>query len=310
VRSVLCESFWFTTCSTNFDALDMLNHSTIFCRNPLKVYSTTTKRDYDRDFRERNKEALQERAKLYKFENQDDIKIKQREYYNNLDKSARKLQLRDYYIKNQSTLKERARRLFRDGYLRNRDVVNLKARKRYLASKKNKVVYSPRSHARHKSWRSVALVRDYFDALAKELHISNYTDWYRISRAQIISAGGTFLSLIMKWFLSLGKGLYRKFENIGGALQYAYPEHNWDISKFSFRGKKSGQRWLRVKVSELLPGIDIIEDHQHPELYWGMSFIVVLFHWYFVYEKKILIALLNSIFGYPNFKLLSNIKVF
>jgi hypothetical protein len=75
----------------------------------------------------------------------------------------------------------------------------------------------------------------------------------------------------------LGKFLFEKFESLGGALQFAYPEINWEQDKFSFRGKKSGQRWLRVKIEEMMPGIEIIEDFQHPALAWGMIFIIVTF---------------------------------
>jgi hypothetical protein len=60
-------------------------------------------------------------------------------------------------------------------------------------------------------------------------------------------------------------------------LQFAYPETEWDLSKFSSRGKKSGQRWLKIKIEELLPGIEIFEDHQHPELLWGEFFSMVFF---------------------------------
>jgi hypothetical protein len=61
-----------------------------------------------------------------------------------------------------------------------------------------------------------------------------------------------------------------KFGSLGRALQYAYPEFNWDLSKFSIRGKKSEQRLLKAKIEELLPGIEIIEEYQHPELNWGL----------------------------------------
>jgi hypothetical protein len=68
--------------------------------------------------------------------------------------------------------------------------------------------------------------------------------------------------------------LYEKFGSLGCALQYAYPEFDWDLNKFSFRGKKSGQRWLKVLVKELLAGVEVVEDYQHPELTWGkLSFI-------------------------------------
>jgi hypothetical protein len=51
---------------------------------------------------------------------------------------------------------------------------------------------------------------------------------------------------------------------------YAYPDYPWDSSKFTFRGKKSTQRWLYFKLKELLPNIEIIEDFNHPDLLWGM----------------------------------------
>jgi hypothetical protein len=68
--------------------------------------------------------------------------------------------------------------------------------------------------------------------------------------------------------------LRSKFGNLGDALKFAYPEFNWDLSKFSVRGKKSIQRWLKVKVKQVLAGMEIVEDYQHPEL----SFGVFLFH--------------------------------
>jgi hypothetical protein len=63
-----------------------------------------------------------------------------------------------------------------------------------------------------------------------------------------------------------------KFDNLGNALQYAYPEINWELDKFAIRRKKSGQRWLRVKIEELLPGIEIIEDFQHPDISGKFSY--------------------------------------
>jgi hypothetical protein len=69
-----------------------------------------------------------------------------------------------------------------------------------------------------------------------------------------------------------GHSLYHKFVTLGVALQYAYPEISWDQSKFSNKGKKSLQRWLKVMIEELLPGIEIVEEYQHPELNWGLCF--------------------------------------
>jgi hypothetical protein len=58
---------------------------------------------------------------------------------------------------------------------------------------------------------------------------------------------------------------------LGKALNYAYPEYLWDSSKFAFRGKKSTQRWLYIKVKELLPNSEVIEDYNHPDLVWGKN---------------------------------------
>jgi hypothetical protein len=63
--------------------------------------------------------------------------------------------------------------------------------------------------------------------------------------------------------------MFRKFPSIGTALRFAYPDFDWDLTKFSFRGKKSLQRWLRVKLEAMLLGVVIVEDYQHPELIWG-----------------------------------------
>jgi hypothetical protein len=63
--------------------------------------------------------------------------------------------------------------------------------------------------------------------------------------------------------------LYSKFENLGDALIYAYPDFDWDLSKFTLRGKKAEQRWQKVLIEKLLPDTEIMEDYQHPDLTWG-----------------------------------------
>lgn len=66
-----------------------------------------------------------------------------------------------------------------------------------------------------------------------------------------------------------GLRLYFKFGNLGNALRFAYPEFKWDLSKFASKGKKAGQRWLKLKIEELMPGVKIVEEYQHPKLHWG-----------------------------------------
>jgi hypothetical protein len=68
----------------------------------------------------------------------------------------------------------------------------------------------------------------------------------------------------------VGVALSAKFENLGTALQFAYPEIEWDLSKFSFTRKKSEQRWLRLSIEKILPKVEIMEDYLHPDLNWGV----------------------------------------
>lgn len=77
------------------------------------------------------------------------------------------------------------------------------------------------------------------------------------------------MSTCLLKYLLLGVSLYAKFGDLGHALQYAYPEFEWDLSRFSVKGKKSGQRLLKAKIEELLPGEEILEEYQHPDLVWG-----------------------------------------
>ena len=67
-----------------------------------------------------------------------------------------------------------------------------------------------------------------------------------------------------------GAGISNRFSSLGEALKFVYPEYPWIQSRFSYRGKKSGQRWLYFKMKELLPNATIIEEYNHPDLVWGM----------------------------------------
>jgi hypothetical protein len=46
---------------------------------------------------------------------------------------------------------------------------------------------------------------------------------------------------------------------------------------FSLRGKKSEQRLLKIKLEQLFPGIEIVEEYYHPELSWGMCSVIIVF---------------------------------
>ena len=70
--------------------------------------------------------------------------------------------------------------------------------------------------------------------------------------------------------LNIARSLLKQFGSLGNALKSAYPEFDWQFSKFSTKGKKSTQRWLVVKLRELLPNATILEEYFHPELSWGI----------------------------------------
>lgn len=76
------------------------------------------------------------------------------------------------------------------------------------------------------------------------------------------------LILIITDFDFLGGAIFLKHNSLGEALRIAYPDYEWDLSKFSSRGKKSSQRWLYVKLKKLIPHTKIEEEYFHPDLSW------------------------------------------
>lgn len=76
-------------------------------------------------------------------------------------------------------------------------------------------------------------------------------------------------------------GLLAVFGSLHKLLSYTYPEVNWDLNLFSYRGKKAKQRyavflrlltpdrWLFECAKKLYPDTDICENFSHPGLFWG-----------------------------------------
>jgi hypothetical protein len=52
--------------------------------------------------------------------------------------------------------------------------------------KNNDYIPSPKSH----TWKKSDSLREYFESAGPSLHIKDLSDWYRISRTQIIGAKG------------------------------------------------------------------------------------------------------------------------
>jgi hypothetical protein len=131
----------------------------------------------------------------YRIRNKDKKRISNLEYYRqNKTKSLEYDRL--YRGRNKDLLRESKR----VAHLRNRDSkcefyvqnrANLRETQRsyYVRNPENPATYSPRSVV-IKSWKTPESVREYFDSIAEQLHISDYVDWYRVSRAQIASLGG------------------------------------------------------------------------------------------------------------------------
>jgi hypothetical protein len=123
-----------------------------------------TKRLLNRDYYARNKDTLREYYCDYNVRKKDDILASKRRYY--------------------SRNKDNKRRYDRDYYLRNKDDIRDSNRDYYVKNKLNPDDYSPRDIVL-KSWKSPDLVREYFESISSLLLISNYNDWYRVSRHQI-----------------------------------------------------------------------------------------------------------------------------
>jgi hypothetical protein len=150
---------------------------------------------YDQDYYIRNKDERRESMRDYYRRNGD-----RRKEYDHAYCVRKKDKIRDYYraynIRNTAEVKQSKR----DYYLRNKDDILKAKRGYYLRTMESPETYSPRNAA-FKSWKSPELVREFFDAIGRQLSISHHTDWYRVSRPQVVKLGG-ILCVILKWNLN------------------------------------------------------------------------------------------------------------
>eukprot|EP01125_Pyxidicula_operculata_P020286 TRINITY_DN7472_c0_g1_i1.p1 TRINITY_DN7472_c0_g1~~TRINITY_DN7472_c0_g1_i1.p1 ORF type:complete len:592 (-),score=76.57 TRINITY_DN7472_c0_g1_i1:48-1700(-) len=102
-------------------------------------------------------------------------------------------------------------------------------------------------------WNSNQNLTESMFRLGKLFQIESIDDWYRISGKQL------------QYFNALG--IIKTHGSLFNALVKAFPEHNWDKTKYLNQAKKAAQRWLLLKVKELFPNLtppnEIIEDHLH-----------------------------------------------
>jgi hypothetical protein len=181
------------------------------------------KEDYAREYYLRNRDDISKSRQEHYVRNKDIICEAKRTYYL-LNKDSVIGARREYYRRNKDSMKESMREYHRTYYFqhknhtgedvyqfqrericnelrkRNREEANRayylrnkdknRERESYIRAVK-KSAGSTRLMGR-RSLKTPALVRDYIEALGKQLHISDYTDWYRISRTQITNVGGLF----------------------------------------------------------------------------------------------------------------------
>merc|ERR1739848_602588 len=88
--------------------------------------------------------------------------------------------------------------------------------------------------------------------IENSLKIKNPEEWYRISYKQLSK-------LKLSSFIKRNGGLYE-------IAKKEYPDYQWDKKKFSIKDKRSRQREMIVKLKELYPNTEIIEDYICSEL--------------------------------------------
>lgn len=97
------------------------------------------------------------------------------------------------------------------------------------------------------------LLKHYLEHIADKLGVKDLHDWYRVSHAQFVEAGGFYRTIQM-------------FKGLGNMLQAAYPDHRWELAHFSTKLKKSTQREVLVLMNRIFPHVEVVEEPQELEL--------------------------------------------
>jgi hypothetical protein len=85
----------------------------------------------------------------------------------------------------------------RKEYLRQYELENMEMRAFLRKERREAKVSSRATVSVGRTLKSPALIREFFESLRAQLHISNYTDWYRISRPQIYQLGGMHRDFVL-----------------------------------------------------------------------------------------------------------------
>lgn len=129
-----------------------------------------------REYRIKNKETIQRNSKDYYLRNKEKKQEKSREYY-----EKNRERKRDYRTKFKLRLKQKKS----EYYFKNKEKTRQKAIQKRKEKNPN---YSPIKKPNF--WKEFESVRTFLDSISKRLHILQLSDWYRISKSQIMLVGG------------------------------------------------------------------------------------------------------------------------
>ena len=105
-----------------------------------------------------------------------------------------------------------------------------------------------------KGYWTLENIKKFIQFVQEKFKVRRKQDWCRISAGQIARLTGT----------GIPSGLY-------GALRTVYPDEIWLPFWFSFRSKRSVQRWLFVCILDIFPQLLHIEEYNHPHLVYSNS---------------------------------------
>lgn len=147
-------------------------------------------KEYNREYRMKNKEKIAEYKKLYHLQNKERMNERNRMHYiNNKEKikrirSENKEKIKKYTKEYRLLNKDKFQQYEREYYLEKR-----RPKIRELSIKKN-IEKNNGKYIPRRSWLESTSLREYFDSISPLLHISVLSDWYRISRTQINQVNG------------------------------------------------------------------------------------------------------------------------
>ncbi len=148
-----------------------------------EIQKKNQKKEYDRAYYLLNKEKKKEYCQKYSIQNRDKMKEYFRDYYIQ-NKEKKKEYKREYYHKSIDKIKEYK--------IKNKEKINQYFRKKNI----EKQIEKNDNYVPLNSWKTNELIREFFEKIAPVLHINDLSDWYRISREQIIDLKGIIVIIV------------------------------------------------------------------------------------------------------------------